>query len=54
MRYEIGNKVQTTKYGIGVIVNILEMRNYVTCYEILLDDSNKKVAVFWPEIIKKL
>lgn len=53
MSYQIGDKVET-KYGIGTIVNILEMRCNITCYEIILEETNKKKPIFWSEIIKKL
>lgn len=53
MSYQIGDKIET-KYGIGTIVNILEMRCNITCYETILEGTNKKKPIFWPEIIKKL
>lgn len=53
MVYKIGDKVET-KYGIGTIVNILEMRCNITCYETVLEETNKKKSIFWPEIIRKL
>lgn len=54
MQYKVGDKIKTTKYGTGVIVNILEMRNFITCYETVLDETHKKVPVFWSEIVKKI
>lgn len=53
MSYQIGDKVET-KYGIGTIVNILEMRCNIICYETILEGTNKKKPIFWSEIIKKL
>lgn len=53
MSYQIGDKIET-KYGVGTIVNILEMRCNITCYETILEGTNKKKSIFWPEIIKKL
>lgn len=52
MKYQVGDRIKTTKYGTGIIVNILELRNFVTCYETILDETNKKKTVFWTEIVE--
>ena len=51
MKYNVGDVVITSR-GLGIIENILELRNFVNVYEIYVVGAGKRIPLFYMDIIE--
>ena len=51
MKYNVGDVVITNR-GLGIIENILELRDCVNVYEIYVVGAGKKLPLFYMDIIE--
>ena len=51
MKYNVGDVVITNR-GLGIIENILELRDFVNVYEIYVVGAGKRIPLFYMDIIE--
>ena len=51
MKYNVGDVVITTR-GLGIIENILELRDCVNVFEIYIVGAGKKLPLFYMDIME--
>ena len=49
MKYNVGDVVITSR-GLGIIENILELRDFVNVYETYIVGEGKRIPLFYMEI----